>query len=125
MKRKIVVYILAVLTLLSLTVTLLASCSSVDRNYVGSTNGYPSAGKDFTADSSGDYEDGIGSLPSGGVDNPNAKIIKIADASINTENYEDFIEALYEKITAYKGYTDSDTLSGSAPSRRALPKRLP
>lgn len=116
MKKKIIVYILALLAIFSLTVTMLASCSKGSNSrpsydYAGGAN----KGEGFESD----IGDGIGSLPSGGVDNPNAKIIKIADATVNTEDYEGFIEELYSKITSYKGYTDSDTLSGSAPNRRA------
>ena len=99
-----------------------ASCSAAN----GSRPSYDYAGgKDTGADYESDGN-GIGSLPSGGIDNPNAKIIKIADATVNTEDYEGFIEALYAKITSYKGYTESDTLSGSSPNRRAtITVRIP
>ena len=62
---------------------------------------------------------GIGSIPSGGVDNPTAKIIKIAHAEMSTQEYDDFITTLYSKITEFGGYTDSETFSGGKTSRRA------
>ena len=68
---------------------------------------------------SSDSGGGIGSLPSGGVDNPSAKIIKIADATVKTLDYDTFIDELYAKITEYSGYTDGESFRGSAPSRTA------
>ena len=67
----------------------------------------------------GSENGGIGKLPSGGVDNPNAKIIKTASANIRTLTYDDFIEKTYSKITELGGYTDSESFSGSAPYRYA------
>ena len=114
MKKKIIVYISSILLIISLSLAMLCSCSSAN----GSADGYlGNAGA--TKDEAYDSGDGIGSLPSGGVDNPNAKIIKTADATIQTAEYEEFIEELYAKITEYRGYTDADTLRGSAPYRTA------
>ena len=62
---------------------------------------------------------GIGSLPTGGVDNPAAKIIKIADATVKTLDFEAFIDELYAKITEFGGYTDGESFRGDAPSRMA------
>ena len=72
-----------------------------------------------SAPSASDSNGGIGNLPSGGVDNPNAKIIKTASANIRTLTYDNFIEKTYLKITELGGYTDSESFSGSAPYRYA------
>ncbi|MBQ9070025.1 MAG: DUF4349 domain-containing protein [Clostridia bacterium] len=64
-------------------------------------------------------DSGIGTLPTGGTENPNAKIIKNASAEIRTLTYDDFTEKLYLKITELGGYTDSESFSGSAPYRYA------
>lgn len=77
----------------------------------------------------GSYEDsngGIGNVPTGTPDDPNAKIIKTANATLTTLEYDAFIEKLYLKITELEGYTDSDSFSGSKPYRYAsITARIP
>ena len=110
----------------AVALTLLASCA---------TKGDYEAGYDAPSYNNGSYgssndkveklptEDSgandVGSVPSGGIDNPAAKIIKTANAEMRTTKYDDFLTSLYAKITEFSGYTDGETFSGSGKYRRA------
>ena len=113
MKRRIGFVFLLIALLITLA-TVLTSC-----NASGGSNYAPDAADKNAGMSSPEVEGGIGSLPSGGVDNPSAKIIKIADATVKTLDYDAFIEDLYAKITEYNGYTDGESFRGSTPTRTA------
>ena len=118
MKKQTSRYRFTLLTVIFLLFSLLlVSCAKAYDN----TSGSASAGYDK---STSDYESllngsGIGNVPNGTPDDPNAKIIKTANASLTTLEYDTFIESLYAKITELSGYTDSDSFGGSAPSRYA------
>ena len=116
MKRRILSAILLITLLFALTM-LLSSCNASNADGGNYMPGAPDKGEMNSGSS--DSGGGIGSLPSGGVDNPSAKIIKIADATVKTLDYDTFIDELYAKITEYKGYTDGESFRGSAPTRTA------
>ena len=117
-KGRIFIFVLIVM-ILSLTLT---SCNASGKDY----NSAPSIEKGEGYYGSDGEGGGIGSLPSGGIDNPSAKIIKIADASVKTLDYDAFIESVYAKITELGGYTDGETFRGSTPSRAAsITVRIP
>ena len=119
-KGRILVFVLIVM-ILSLTLTACNASSGKD-----SYNSAPSIDKGEGYYGSDGEGSGIGSLPSGGIDNPAAKIIKIADASVKTLDYDAFIESVYAKITELGGYTDGETFRGSTPSRAAsITVRIP
>ena len=100
-----------------LLASLLVSCAKAYDNDIGPTSGgYDKSVSDYESSANGS---GIGNVPSGAPDDPNAKIIKTANASLTTLEYDSFIESLYAKIAAFSGYTDSDSFGGSAPSRYA------
>ena len=99
-----------------LSISILSSCgSSLSKgdSYAGGSdyNSAPQKGESSNG--------GIGTVPSGGVDNPNAKIIKTAHAEMSTTEYDAFLEGLYAKITEFAGYTDKETFSGSGKYRHA------
>ena len=117
-KGRIFIFVLIVM-ILSLTLT---ACNASGKDY----NSAPSIDKGEGYYGSDVDGSGIGSLPSGGIDNPAAKIIKIADASVKTLDYDTFIESVYAKITELGGYTDGETFRGSTPSRAAsITVRIP
>ena len=110
-----------VIIILLMTVSMLASCGSANKDYAGGDDYVNSSpNKAPTLDNSnGAGEGGIGNVPSGGIDNPAAKIIKTANAEMSTTEYDQFLTDLYAKITEFSGYTDGETFSGSSKYRRA------
>ena len=106
-----------ILTLI-LTVSVFVSCGSkADSEGSAGADHYNGSAMDKAPTE--DSENGIGSVPSGGIDNPAAKIIKIANAEMSTAEYDKFLSDLYAKITEFEGYTDGETFSGSGKYRRA------
>ena len=118
MKKQTSRYRFALITVIFLLLaSLLVSCAKAYDNAAGSPSlGYDKSTSDYESSSNGS---GIGNVPNGTPDDPDAKIIKTANASLTTLEYDTFIESLYRKITELSGYTDSDSFGGSAPSRYA------
>lgn len=117
-------------SLLLFTVTLLLLALSLASCAKASDSGGAPNSSDYDK-SYGGYEDsvtngGIGKVPAGTPDDPNSKIIKTANAALQTLEYDTFIEKLYAKISELKGHTDSDSFSGSKPYRYAsVTARIP
>ncbi len=116
--------IFAILLVFLLAVTLIVSCGA-SSNKDGMMNGADYVPDDYYTDkgngsagSSGSGE-GIGNVPTGGIDNPSAKVIKTAYATVSTDKYDDFLTTLYSKITELSGYTDRETFSGRKDYRSA------
>lgn len=125
MKKKTLVSILLVIVLIFTSALLLVSCSakseSLGSDYNGSADydsGYSESDKEDSA--------GIGTIPSGSGEAPGSKVIKTANATVATKEYEKFLSDISEKIKAYGGYTDAETYSNSAPYRKAsITVRIP
>lgn len=125
-KQRLSPKIIGIFLVFLLTVGLLISCGATsdakadigESNKLSGGSGYPS-GDYAEGGSATDTSGGIGNLPTGGVDNPSAKVIKTANARMRTDKYDEFITGLYAKITEFGGYTDGETFSGSTPSRYA------
>ena len=133
-KQTLTVKILVFSVIIALLAVLAASCStekadsSYDNGYYTGDyeSGKPSIGGSGSSSNSSGNSGGIGTIPTDGISNPNAKVIKKANASISTLKYDELIEKLYAKITELEGYTDQDSFGGSAPYRYAnVTARIP
>ena len=131
-KQRLSCYITLGILVVSLILTALVSCSgggSYDKGNMAGDVYYPTGdsvnGSSTSKPGIGGSENGIGSIPTGGVDNPSAMIIKKATAEINTKEYDALIESLYEKITEFEGYTDSESFSGSYARTASITIRIP
>jgi len=120
---------LSILVLAALTTVLLCSCGTdaSGEYYPGfDYDPYDKADDGITDTNTSTGTGGIGNLPGGTGDNHAAKIIKTANAEINTDGYDDFLSALYAKINEYGGYTDSESFRTSGDMRRAsITVRIP
>ena len=112
-----------ILIILLMTVSMLASCGSANKDdYAGGDyyeNSAPSKAPTLDSSNGSSNDGGIGNVPSGGIDNPAAKIIKTANAEMSTTEYDKFLTDLYAKITEFSGYNDGETFSGSGKYRKA------
>lgn len=128
-KQRLSLKICAIFLVFLLTIPALISCGAASEgkadagNYsggiAGSGGSYGGETSDTASPEGGFSDTGVGTLPSGGVENPTAKVIKTANARMKTDKYDEFISNLYAKITEFGAYTDGETFSGGAPHRYA------
>ena len=122
MKKQTLFSKITAILLLAIFALSLVSCArggGAADNYYPSMGDYESSGKDSVVGSGAANGSGLGDITVSGADNPNAKIIKTAEASVRTTDYETVMNAVFEKITALEGYTDKESFSGSSPYRYA------
>ena len=132
-KQRLITKLLLLTVIIAVAFSIVVSCSKSEAAQDGGyydkesyNNSLPQIGGSANGSTQDTANGGIGNLPSDGIDNPNAKVIKKATASITTINYDELIEKLYAKIEELAGYTDSDSFSGSAPYRSAnITARIP
>lgn len=110
--------ITAIILTLLIAVSLFASCGAKSDNWSGG-DAYMENSAPVPSDKGEGSSNGLGTVPSGGIDNPSAKIIKKATAEMQTTEYDKFLNDLYTKITEFEGYTDGESFSGSGKYRRA------
>ncbi len=104
--------IIALILILALTLGALIGCAASDKSSELRGDGAAQNPEyNYSQGSNhGGSDNGISTLPTGSIDNPNAKIIKNANANISTSNFDDFLKKLYEKISLFSGYTDSEAV---------------
>lgn len=120
-KQRLRYRILCLILVVFTAAALVCSCSRApakgDYDNVGN-----SAGGDkyyVESGSTSDSEGGIGNVPTAGLEDPNAKIIKTAYATLRTEEYDKTVEQIYNKISELEGYVDDESYNGSSPYRSA------
>ena len=104
--------IISLILILALTLGALIGCTASNKSSELRGDGAaPNPEYNYSQGSNhGSPDNGIGTLPTGSIDNPNAKIIKNANANISTNNFDEFLKKLYEKINLFSGYTDSEAV---------------
>lgn len=108
----------ALILVLLMAISVFVSCGAKSDNWSGG-DAYMENSAPIPGDKVDGSNGGLGTVPSGGIDNPSAKIIKKATAEMQTTEYDKFLTDLYTKITEFEGYTDGESFSGSGKYRRA------
>lgn len=117
-------FVLIAATLLVMALSFVSCAKGSDYRAEADSPSVNKSTSDYESSSNG--SSGIGGIPAGTPDEPGAKIIKTANASLSTLEYDTFIENLYAKIVELGGHTDTDTFSGSKPYRSAsITARIP